>query len=50
MRAAYGPARQAITRAFSPLVYINRRDAAVRLVTNEAKVQALLQPLGFEPY
>lgn len=50
LRTAYGPARQAVTRTFSPLVYINRRDAAVRRVTNEAEVQALLQPYGFETY
>ncbi len=50
MRTAYGPARQAVARPFSPLVYINRRDAAVRRVTNEAAVQALLQPYGFETY
>ena len=50
MRTAYAPVRQAVARPFSPLVYINRRDAAVRRVTNEAAVQALLRPLGFETY
>ena len=50
LRGAYLSAGRGVARSFSPLVYINRRDAAVRRVTNEAQVQALLQPVGFETY
>ncbi|WP_210520967.1 glycosyltransferase family 61 protein [Hymenobacter terricola] len=50
MRTAYDEARRQVTRAFNPLVYINRRDAAVRRITNEDKMQDLLRPYGFETY
>ncbi|MDJ0367181.1 glycosyltransferase family 61 protein [Hymenobacter sp. H14-R3] len=50
MRTAYLAAAARVTRQFSPLVYISRRDAAVRRVRNEAEVEALLHPLGFATY
>lgn len=39
-----------VGRAFSPYVYISRRDAQLRRVLNEAAVEAVLHPLGFETY
>ncbi|WP_167856797.1 glycosyltransferase family 61 protein [Hymenobacter aquaticus] len=52
MKQAYLPAAQAraVPRRFSPLVYVSRRDAAFRRVRNEAAVEALLAPYGFESY
>ena len=50
LRTAYDDARRQVTRPFSPLVYINRRDAAVRRIINEDEIQALLLPYGFATY
>ncbi|WP_310395321.1 glycosyltransferase family 61 protein [Hymenobacter sp.] len=50
MRASYLKVGRKVARTFSPLVYISRRDAAVRHVTNEAEVEAMLRPYGFETY
>ena len=50
LRSAFDDARRSVTRPFSPLVCINRRDAAVRRITNEDEMQTLLRPYGFETY
>ncbi|TGE14049.1 glycosyltransferase family 61 protein [Hymenobacter elongatus] len=50
MKQAYMPAAAKLTRRYSPFVYISRRDAAFRRVRNEADVEALLAPYGFETY
>ena len=44
LRAAIAP------QAFSPYVYLSRRDAPARHVLNEPEVEALLRPYGFETH
>ncbi|OON66057.1 glycosyltransferase family 61 protein [Hymenobacter sp. CRA2] len=44
------PPDPALLGRFSPLVYVSRRDAPGRHVTNEADVEALLAQHGFQSY
>ncbi|SHJ59458.1 Protein of unknown function [Hymenobacter daecheongensis DSM 21074] len=48
LRQALLPA--AAPRAFSPYVYLSRRDAPARHVLNEAAVEDLLRPYGFQTH
>jgi capsular polysaccharide biosynthesis protein len=49
LRDVFLPA-PAVGRAFSPYVYISRRDAQMRRVLNEPEVAAVLSEFGFATY